>query len=756
MPIHLRVMLLSLCVATWSSSAVAEDGIWLEEGRARLVAGTVERTIDLAGGQPATTSLKVAGQEMLAERAREFSVRIARAEPNRRPAGVKAGVGGTIDSVATFRPGKHVDPATYDDRELGIEVQWVEPASIASGAWSGSFDSLRHEITHPRQGVTRLSITAAAKPGQAMGKVTMRLCYEIYEHHPVVRKWIEVANEGDNWLRLDHLWIDDLVLRPEVANRTLLTPVEYGADASVVGFANETGTLGLIAGSEVPSALRIIAMQGAMGYRPEYFEWILGPGESFVSEPVFQYAFQGAVEKTASAESRPMDRTLEGPYMEFLHTYVGVAGDDSPYDAPQWLTWANFGPNLDDALIRQMADLAAKAGFVQFLIDDGWQQERLGTQPNTRTFPDFAATCKYIESRGLKLGLWLSCFRDPDSPDLAQFPDARTVPLVKRLGGFGMSFASPWRDYYVDDLVRLHDAFGVVYFKQDFSNIIYGDVGVGHEGRSRKDSLLRSLRRLLEVQDTLRRRMPNVTAQLTHEIYWDTPGLPCDLAVVKHVARYHVAPNACFGAYRPSGAEGKPGPDPAELRAQLRAGCLDARERFYSHRGLPVACLEFYGAATVNYRGSLTPETQDRQICSWLMGAPLVFSGDLSTLTEENLGRYRQRFELVKRLQDQYGIYQHFQFSGVPAPTDMDWHWWGKLNKEGCGAVVVVRGSGGAEHRAVNIPWVKSDGVYRVTTLLEGKPLGIFKGSRLQAGAVDLALAAFGQEILEVAPATSE
>ena len=381
---------------------------------------------------------------------------------------------------------------------------------------------------------------------------------------------------------------------------------------------------------------------------------------------------------------------------------------------------------------------------------------RLGTEPDTKKFPDFADTCRYIQSRGLKLGLWLSCFRDPDSPDLRQLPDARSLPLVKRLGGYAMSFASPWRDYYVDDLVRLHERYGVVYFKQDFSNIIFGDMAEGHENRSRKDSLLRSLRRLLEVQDALRRRLPGVTTQLTHEIYWNTPGVPCDLAVVKHSARYHVTPNACLGeriSFRDLRAPGKAKFDPAKIREHLVAGCFKARERFYAHRGLPLECLEFYGAATINYRGSLTPAIQDRQVCSWLMGAPLVFSGDLATLTDENLDRYRQRFEIVKRLQNTYGIYRHFQFSGVPAPTDTDWHWWGKLNKDGCGAVVVVRGSGGQEHRAVNIPWVQGDRKYRVTALLRNKPLGTFTGDQLQSGVLDLSLPTYGQEILELTAA---
>jgi hypothetical protein len=57
-----------------------------------------------------------------------------------------------------------------------------------------------------------------------------------------------------------------------------------------------------------------------------------------------------------------------------------------------WLTWSHFGFDLNGAMIRQQAELAARAGFVQFLIDAVWQRGDLGTQPNRAKFPDFAAT----------------------------------------------------------------------------------------------------------------------------------------------------------------------------------------------------------------------------------------------------------------------------------------------------------------------------------------------------------------------------
>src|SRR3546814_4820565 len=110
------------------------------------------------------------------------------------------------------------------------------------------------------------------------------------------------------------------------------------------------------------------------------------------------------------------------------------------------------------------------------------------------------------------------------------------------------------------------------------------------------------------------------------------------------------------------------------LRARLIEGCWNARQQFFAHRGLPLQSIEYYGAATVNLENSLTPEIQQRQLCSWFMGVPSVFAGDLESLSELNRTTYREGFALLARLNKKYGAYAHFQFSGVPGPTDTDWH----------------------------------------------------------------------------------
>jgi hypothetical protein len=278
---------------------------------------------------------------------------------------------------------------------------------------------------------------------------------------------------------------------------------------------------------------------------------------------------------------------------------------------------------------------------------------------------------------------------------------------------------------------------------------MYGDLAEGHESRTRRESLLRGLRGLLTAQAELRKAAPDIVNEITHEIYWGTPGVPADLAALKHTARFHIPPNECIGSDIAREFAGRK-IDAAEHRQALLRGCWLARQRFYSHRGMPLYPLELYAAATTNHEGSLTPEVQDRQIASWLMGAPVCYSGDARTLTPENIAHYRKRFDEIRRLEARYAISRHFQFSGVPEPTDTDWHWWGKLNDKREGVVVVIRGSAGATRRTIHIPWADPAKNYRVQGLFSGKPYGTFTGRQLQDAGVPLALASYGQELLEL------
>ncbi|NQU21144.1 MAG: hypothetical protein HQ567_07660 [Candidatus Nealsonbacteria bacterium] len=720
----------------------------------RIRAGALTRTISTDGDNLSTTNISVARQQLLANPGNELAVRFQFADPNREPLGLTPEEAGEVVSRTGFQK---TDAFGVDGKQLKDQktVRWSGPIVVRSGSWADHFKIVGTKVSRPGAGRKRLTISSRARQDSPLDGVSVELIYDAYEDYPVIRKSVRIANDGRRWLMIDQLMIDEIALAEKHGNATPLTPSERGAVSSVIALGTADRSTGVIAVSEIPSALRDIRPNGSTGYTSTLFEWVLGPSESFVSERVFHFAYHGKVQETISGTSTPLDRAVERPFKTFIARHVGLASGTGPIHSPLWASWSNFGPKVDDRIIRTQADIAARCGFVAFQIDDGWQRDRLGTEPHRGKFPDFDATCRYVRDKGLKLGLWVSCFRTPDSPDLKALPGAACLPIRHRLGGVGMSFASSWRDYYTEDMVRLAKRYGVSYFKQDFTNIRHGDIANGHESRTRAESLLRGLRGLLATQDALRRRTPDLAVQISHEIYWGTPGVPCDIAALKHASLFHIPPNDYSGAGPTKMAFDANAKAwnlaPEKTREQLVRGCFNARQRFFAHRGLPLQCIEYYAAATVNVRGSLTPQVQDRQVCSWLMGIPSVFAGDLTSLSDENIARYRQLFDIVKRLQHDYDIYRHFQYSGVPEPTDTDWHWWGKLNDDGYGAVVVLRGSDGDTQQAINIPWTVAGHKYRVVGLIGGHQYGTFTAEQLQSGAIRVTLPKLGQEILELA-----
>ncbi len=105
-----------------------------------------------------------------------------------------------------------------------------------------------------------------------------------------------------------------------------------------------------------------------------------------------------------------------------------------------WNSWNTFGSNIDDALIRQMADFMVDegylaAGYEYLVIDDCWSLRQRGADgrivPDPAKFPyGMKALADYVHSKGLKFGMYScagvrTCAGYPGSYD-HEFIDAAT------------------------------------------------------------------------------------------------------------------------------------------------------------------------------------------------------------------------------------------------------------------------------------------------------------------------------------------
>ncbi|MCE4565898.1 alpha-galactosidase [Maribellus sp. CM-23] len=723
-----------------------------------ISAGIFEQKLVLSDDGFFTSALSVAGENVLKANSDEISFSIHKASPNIKPEGIRYSSESGVEQSNAEQ--NQTDALSVKKVKEGIaaNVQWGDSMYIAGETFVDVFAFEDYEISSPQQGVKRLVLKFTSN--KISEDFSFEINYEIYEGHPVIRKWVRFDNQGNQWIKISDLMLKQLDLGASFSQVTLLTPAVREIDPAIIAFSDAGKSLGVISVSEIPSKTRHLSADGNSGYNPGYFEWVLGPGETFESEPVFEYAFSGESYETVSAKSTALDRCVESSFASFMDKHIVMPLAENKSVAPVFCTWTNYNSNINDKNMREAADIASEIGFECFQLDAGWSDTgpRGGwavstTNPKAKEFPDMKGLSRYIQSKNMKTGMWYSVFINEQETDIsASEPGLFSLPLIRRAGGLALSFCyEKSRKKYVDEIVYLNKTFGATYFKQDLSNICYGDIARGHESRTKKESYLRGLRGLFATQDEILRQSPETWLQLSHEIYWETPGPAADVAVLKHVDSYHASPNEYWGAgNRKTLVDDTWNFDVDSLKQQLRLGAFRAREIMYNHRGLPLERIEIFGAATTNYKGSLSADILDRQICSWLMGVPLSYSGDLTSLTTENIAQYRNRFAMLKRLNRQYGIYSHFQYSGVPAPTDEEWHWWGKLNDEGCGAVIVLRGSSGADSRQINIPWVKADKTYQLKALFSGKDLGEFTGKQLVDGELNLSLPHLGQEIIEI------
>ncbi len=110
-----------------------------------------------------------------------------------------------------------------------------------------------------------------------------------------------------------------------------------------------------------------------------------------------------------------------------------------------WNSWNTFGPDLNDAIIRETADAMVAqgyldAGYTYIIMDDGWmlpaRDENGLFVPDPAKFPHgIAALADYVHSKGLKLGIYScagtrTCGRYPGSFD-HEFSDARQFAAWK-------------------------------------------------------------------------------------------------------------------------------------------------------------------------------------------------------------------------------------------------------------------------------------------------------------------------------------
>ncbi|MGB7070398.1 MAG: glycoside hydrolase family 27 protein [Pyrinomonadaceae bacterium] len=87
----------------------------------------------------------------------------------------------------------------------------------------------------------------------------------------------------------------------------------------------------------------------------------------------------------------------------------------SPTPPMGWMTWNYFGEDINEQILKEMADALVSSGMVMagykyLMIDDGWQGGRDNKNniiPDPKKFPSGTkALADYVHARGIKLGIY--------------------------------------------------------------------------------------------------------------------------------------------------------------------------------------------------------------------------------------------------------------------------------------------------------------------------------------------------------------
>ena len=147
-------------------------------------------------------------------------------------------------------------------------------------------------------------------------------------------------------------------------------------------------------------------------------------------------------------------------------------------------TWEPFLHNINDKMIRELADAAAECGIEEFIIDDGWQDSYGDWGINKEKFPDgLKPVFDYIKSKGMKPGVWISLGAAESKSNvyknhpewLVRKADGSPISLhadfdkMYEWETYSMCMTTGWYDYIKGVILKLVKEHGLEYIKGDFA-----------------------------------------------------------------------------------------------------------------------------------------------------------------------------------------------------------------------------------------------------------------------------------------------
>jgi alpha-galactosidase len=385
-------------------------------------------------------------------------------------------------------------------------------------------------------------------------RMRVSITYLLYPELPIIRKKISFLNTGKQDIRLEALDIESLRFEDSGTGTECWVMHDYARQKSLGQFIGNwydpvvvvheiRRHRGFVLGNEAPGVMKRTAVfqkpdQLTVGLtHPDqnfgFRKW-LRPGEPWEST----WTFTGIYD-----DSDDPYNVLNGAVNDFVRRHMGTRLSKIP-EKPVFVynTWEPFLHNINEKLIRELADAASECGIEEFVIDDGWQDSYGDWGINKQKFPNgLKPVFDYIKSKGMKPGVWISlgaaesrskvymehpewAVRKADGSPISLHAD---FDKMYEWETYSMCMTTGWYDYIKGVILNLAKEHGLEYIKGDFAVVTgayttdktrSGCHATDHPmHKDRNESMLEMYRRTWQLFDDLHGEIPGLFIDCTFE-----------------------------------------------------------------------------------------------------------------------------------------------------------------------------------------------------------------------------------------------
>lgn len=574
--------------------------------------------------------------------------------------------------------------------------------------------------------------------------IKIKITYLLYPDLPVIRKQMTFVNTGTSERRLEALDMEHLIIGWSHVNTKVLNGyARYTYLGPYVGDHNDPAIIvhdqvagrGMVLGNETPGVLKRTSVQT--------------DGRSFtigLTRPDQSYPFRKWLKPNIPWESpysfialykdvNPRKIIDEG-LSEFTRKYLGTRLSLIK-DKPGFVynTWMPFRRDINERLIRELADAAAASGVEEFIIDDGWETNYGDWEVDKKKFPNgLKPVFDYIRSKGMKGGLWISLAAlERNSRIAGEHPGW----IVQDSSGNMTNLHTPdknqltadittgWRNYIISIISKYVKDNDLRYVKLDlaivtsayiFDRSVSGSYAKGRQSyEDRQESLLEIYRSAWSIFDELHQVFPELFIDCTFETMGAMQLIDYDMC--KHAE----------GNWLSNFNE-----DPAR-------GSLRVRQTAWQRSPVIPASAMVIGNQHMDAPNALLSFKS-------LAGSLPIMLGDPRNLNQKERQEFKAWSAWLQRMQKAHDIFMFRQnLSGFGEPQEESWDGFQRINTEtrSGGIIGVFRQGAREKQRTIVINYLDPVKHYTVREGVSGK---IIK----QASGRELAMTGFNVSIVEL------